>query len=305
MSFSSSDDDIQLRLRTIRPDSEDEPTLTKRRKVSTPSQPYAPPAPPLKSSTFLRRHAPIVGRVRVSTPRPSNTLSTAKAQNPTPEKLPTKSKVEQKPKKPNFSSSHELVALIVGKEPNIKKLVLHKEAACLYSPVFTAAFNSAFLEGQTQEYRLEEVNEGAAQFLVQWLYNQELTITQLEDGKYNQDEVESLIQLNILADKLLLPRLQNLTLSELSKVCHKSKFAHSFNFHYLYANTGPGSPLRRFVVDHCASVLCSYDYGASSDNFPKEMLVDLAAVLSRSLTPSAIDKLKPEHALTRYHVPEA
>lgn len=198
-----------------------------------------------------------------------------------------------------------MVALIVGKESNVKKLVLHKEAACLYSPVFAAAFNSTFLEGQTQEYRLEEVNEGAAQFLVQWLYNQELTITQLDDGKYNQDEVESLIQLYILADKLLLPCLQNLTLSELWKVCHKSKFAHSYNFHYMYANTGPGSPLRRFVVDHCASTLCSHDYGLSSDNFPKEMLVDLAAVLACSLSPYASIKLKPEYRLTQYHVPEA
>lgn len=70
------------------------------------------------------------------------------------------------------SNSHELVTFLVGKEPNVKKLVLHKESACFFSVVLNRAFNPpASVGGQTQEYRLGDTSEVAVKFLVQWIYH--------------------------------------------------------------------------------------------------------------------------------------
>lgn len=73
----------------------------------------------------------------------------------------------------------EFVTLIVGKEPNEKKYVIHKRFACSYSPVFKSAFNSDFQERQTQICRLEDANDGAVQLLVQWLYAKKLDLSLL------------------------------------------------------------------------------------------------------------------------------
>jgi hypothetical protein len=50
--------------------------------------------------------------------------------------------------------------------------VIQKEVVVLYSPVFKAAFNSDFVEGQTQTYNLEETNIKAFSLVVQWLYGE-------------------------------------------------------------------------------------------------------------------------------------
>jgi hypothetical protein len=50
--------------------------------------------------------------------------------------------------------------------------VIQKEVAVLYSQVFKAAFNSDFVEGQTQTYNLEGANIEAFSLVVQWLYGE-------------------------------------------------------------------------------------------------------------------------------------
>lgn len=104
-----------------------------------------------------------------------------------------------------------------------KKFIVHKDYACHYSPVFKAAFASQFLEGQTQEYRLEDTTEEVLRILVQWLYTQELDSPPIwkEDKELSESEKAdgkqyhvSLVRLWILADSLLMSRLQNIVMRD-------------------------------------------------------------------------------------------
>lgn len=69
-----------------------------------------------------------------------------------------------------------LVTFIVGSEGSTKEYLVHKEIACHHSSDLKAAFNSEFIEGSTQTYRLEDVSEASFNFLMQWLYSQSLNL---------------------------------------------------------------------------------------------------------------------------------
>jgi hypothetical protein len=59
-----------------------------------------------------------------------------------------------------------IVKLYAGEDETEKPLSLHKQVACYYSPVFKAAFNSRFKEGETQTYKLEEATQRAVRLLI-------------------------------------------------------------------------------------------------------------------------------------------
>jgi len=84
-----------------------------------------------------------------------------------------------------------------------------KEVVCFHSPDLNAVFNSGFIEGQTQTYRLDDTTERAFRLLVQWLYFQKFELIQLTDdweqssyGNAEKAEEMSLVELWVLADKL-------------------------------------------------------------------------------------------------------
>ncbi|KAK0126627.1 hypothetical protein ONS95_008213 [Cadophora gregata] len=90
---------------------------------------------------------------------------------------------------PSLRKPQQLVTLLAGDSPT--KFVVHKYFACHYSPVFDAAFNGNFLEGQTQEYKIQDVDEETVRLLVHWLYTQTL------------DTMSSRISGNILIPRIL------------------------------------------------------------------------------------------------------
>jgi hypothetical protein len=50
------------------------------------------------------------------------------------------------------------------------------EFACHHSPVLKAAFNSSFIEGQTQTYRLEDMLPSAFRLLAKWFYSERIDV---------------------------------------------------------------------------------------------------------------------------------
>ncbi|KAG4424720.1 hypothetical protein IFR04_002068 [Cadophora malorum] len=125
---------------------------------------------------------------------------------------------------PDFSHPDVFVTFLIGPEPNPTKFVVHREFACYHSKVLNAAFNSNFIEGQTQTYQLEDTTPGTFKLLVQWLYTQKLKISQLTcpeqfgglAEKVDRDadvcwyeEDMNLARLWVLADRLGMPKLQN------------------------------------------------------------------------------------------------
>ncbi|TVY89194.1 hypothetical protein LAWI1_G005964 [Lachnellula willkommii] len=113
------------------------------------------------------------------------------------------SATSSKPKKNlNFCGVPSFVTFIVGKEA--QKFTVHKNLAEHYSPFFEKAFNSGFVEGQTQEMVLEDVEAGIFGYLVNWLYTKEII--------HPDDEEIQLVEfakLWVLAGRFLIPRLQN------------------------------------------------------------------------------------------------
>jgi len=67
--------------------------------------------------------------------------------------------------------------------------------------------------------------------------------------------------------------------------------------HHVYEHTAVGSPLRAFTVEYCAT-LDKEDFAANAENFPHDMLIELASFCVAALP--AKDVCRKE----RYLVPE-
>jgi hypothetical protein len=180
-----------------------------------------------------------------------------------------------------------MVTLIAVNGNDTKEFLVHKEFACHYSPTLNAAFNSTFIEGQTQTYRLEEFSEGVVRLLVQWLYTQNLDIGQLHLQHENKEITEQsapeaedenllLAQLWVLADQLFIPKLQNLVINIFHEFMNDQQKKMPVNcYSYVYNNTSKESKLRLYLLHCCACYLSSGWYTKHADCFPKEMLLDL------------------------------
>ncbi|KAE9381285.1 hypothetical protein N431DRAFT_301748, partial [Stipitochalara longipes BDJ] len=150
---------------------------------------------------------------------------------------------------PELRNPTQMVTLWAGHRDDAKRFVMHKDFACHYCPVFKAAFNGKFLEGQSQEYRLSEDKEEVVRFLVEWLYTQDInTRRRQEIGSVDEDADEdlTLVKLWILADELLLPRLQNAVLYKLQRIREAFRHTPLKCLHYVYEHTEFASPLREW-----------------------------------------------------------
>jgi len=146
----------------------------------------------------------------------------------------------------------EFVTLVAGKGESSEEFGVHKEFACHYSPVLRAAFKSSFVVGRTQTYRFEEVAIDIVRLLVNWIYTQELhTAHDAEWGEEACLEDEYLAQLWVLADKLLIPSLQNMVKDKIQHRRNKSRSVAIWTLDYVWANTSGNSPLRRLMRDQC------------------------------------------------------
>ncbi|KAK0100250.1 hypothetical protein ONS96_007533 [Cadophora gregata f. sp. sojae] len=214
---------------------------------------------------------------------------------------------------PSLRKPQQLVTLLAGDSPT--KFVVHTYFACHYSPVFDAAFNGNFLEGQTQEYKIQDVGEETVRLLVHWLYTQKLDTIELQYLRKHHDpkdfgvdslsQTKALIQLWVLGEKLLIPRVQNSALDEILRIRYHTGISVPTQYLYIYENTSAGSPLRRFFVDLCVS-RCKNPprYNDSSDRYPKEMLLDIITKLTTIYTKHERLRLDPKHNMAAYRVLE-
>lgn len=152
-------------------------------------------------------------------------------------------------------NANDLVFLIAKDE---SKFTVHKAFACFYSPVLKAAFESEFIEGQTQTFRLSDYDADTVQLFVYWVYSQEVSPVQVPAkndtlGKY---EVFTAAQLALaqvwnLAGYLCVPRLQNYTIRKLEEVCDEFEYVPNTALHYVYETTAVDSPLRKWFLHRC------------------------------------------------------
>jgi hypothetical protein len=68
--------------------------------------------------------------------------------------------------------------LLIGEGDKPEKFTVHKEFACRVK-AFDSAFNSNFMEGQTQTYRIDDTSADAFRLFAQWLYGQDLDLFEM------------------------------------------------------------------------------------------------------------------------------
>jgi len=147
------------------------------------------------------------------------------------------------------------------------------------------AFESGFIEGQTQTYKLDDVEPKVVQVLLHWLYTQKLDIeVAREQDSQNFLHLEEpfilAVSLWALADKLLLPGLQNEVVDWIDRVCREEEYAPTHCLKHVYNCTGAGSLLRKLFISQTAHYMPSNWYTTQAKDFPQEFLIDLAEYFS-------------------------
>lgn len=177
-----------------------------------------------------------------------------------------------------FRDPATLVTFLIG--PEATKFVAHKEFVAYHSKVLKAAFESGFIEGLTQTYTISDTTARAFRLLMQWFYSDTLKLPQKSmehnvppDREALQSEYMSWVEAWILADKLSMPRLQNVLIDAMWKF---SRYCGSFNaMHYIYDNTSVDSALRKLSVKQAVDGWSPRLISEFGDSFPREMLKDV------------------------------
>jgi len=136
---------------------------------------------------------------------------------------------------------------------------------------------------------------------MQWMYRARIPFTAHADDDWSSyhksseeygahlpkcsKEILVMFQLWVLADKLLIPEVQNLTIKhihEVAQVCPGPLVDH---LNYLYANTAEKSPLRAMVVDKVIWKLGKgYWDKRFEELYPKDFLIDVAYAFTHAAT---------------------
>lgn len=186
-----------------------------------------------------------------------------------------------------------MVTIYVG--PERKAFRVHKEVACLYSPVLRAAFNSNFIEGQTQTYTLEGCDK-AFQLILQWMYGQLITPPATKEyfhlilakDRSLRTTQDSEIQLKMLrypgeliaawlvADYLQIPRLQNYLVDQMEQWRSDFNGSAAIWMNFLYEYVPRGKAIRELVFEQAVRFVSErwYSYSTFPELFPKEFLLD-------------------------------
>jgi len=218
------------------------------------------------------------------------------------------------------SNPQELVTFNIGSGTAKKIFLVLKEVATIYSPVLHAAFRSDFLEGKTQSYTLEDVEPELFKLMVQWLYGQKLEyfftqadVNSLRANPNNTEEERNnvhgkieerqrlFVRLWVLADRLAIPRLQNLVADELESIrCDWDESVAWRCLSYVYENTAERSTLKWLLLNQCFRSVSPCLMADDEDHIPKKFLLD---TLTFSHLGTWIDLGDRERFRSPLHVP--
>lgn len=108
-----------------------------------------------------------------------------------------------------------MVSINVSRCADAKTFLVHKEFLCYYSPFFDAAFNGGFEEGLALEMDFSDVSSEVFDAFVNWIYGQNVVVdSETAPGL----QLVLLIDLWILGDRFMAPKLQNQSLVAFDKV---------------------------------------------------------------------------------------
>ncbi|KAE8446865.1 hypothetical protein EG329_011496 [Mollisiaceae sp. DMI_Dod_QoI] len=216
---------------------------------------------------------------------------------------------KRKMEPPTFSDPTALVTFIIGKDDNKKTFIIHKDVVCESSSVLKAAFESEFVEGQTQTYKLEDTTERAFKLLMQWMYAGRFTVKQFQEDWAEDDEAEtsenwSIIELWVLADKLCMLSLQNKAIETLDRISNVSVTIFTSEIRYIYESTSSGSPLRRYIIAQIALFLSKgqFEWASTQGFLTKEVLLDVIIFSKENLVKNGLEYSQDHFEVSDYFV---
>lgn len=139
-----------------------------------------------------------------------------------------------------------MVDILVG--PNKKPYRVHKDLLCAKIPYFNAMFNGGFQEATKQAATLPEDNPEVFDLLLEWVYTGRLSpVSSTNDAPVRDWRV--LLELYLLAEKIVLPKLMDCTMSTIVASYEQSRNLPSNDrIERVYQESPPQSLLRKFMV---------------------------------------------------------
>ena len=110
---------------------------------------------------------------------------------------------------------------------------------------------------------------------------------------------QSLVELWVLAESLLIPALQDAVIDEIDRISSYKLAIDSNAFSYVYKRTSEGSQLRRLCRDHC---LAFCDTPSRKVKWPKEFLLDVLDAVLPVVSETSKSSFGPCKHLARYYV---
>lgn len=170
------------------------------------------------------------------------------------------------------SNPQTMVTIHVKNENATKEqsFIVHKEFICYYSPFFDAAFNGSFIEGASQALDLEDVEPAIFALLVGWIYSQTVPP---QDAYIPRS---ALCALWVLADRLLIPKLQNevIVALDIASTHFTSARPTGAASTWVYQKTTSRSPLRRYLT-HLVAAAPPNSKEPKLELYPTELLIDV------------------------------
>ncbi|KAI9643697.1 hypothetical protein NHQ30_008320 [Ciborinia camelliae] len=206
-----------------------------------------------------------------------------------------------------LNASMDMVAIHIKGENGVvdgPPFYVHKDFLLHASPYFGAVFESGFAESNTQTLHFEESSREIFAMLIQWVYTGSLNtianfeiedrknlplgvgLSTLQGNQLNEyikksqelafEHTTKLIDLWFLADKVLMPSLQNAAMLAIESLRFFTPLQGlpADVCTAIYAKTPRGSPLRRYLADTTLRRLHPQAEDKGED-FPHDMLIDI------------------------------
>lgn len=193
------------------------------------------------------------------------------------------------------------MVLIHGPGDSAEHFHIHRTFAICRSPIFKAAFEGPYLEAQSQTYKIDgPFDDNAIRILAHWIYTMKIDFEHIKDPKTGEllelpdepvelegDErtpgidtfIDALVQLWVLADRLLMPKLQNAAMKSFDKLTTSQELLPSpKTCGYVYENTSEDSPLRRYILQRWSMDSRPFGFKSHSQDLPHEMLCEMTAL---------------------------
>jgi hypothetical protein len=174
----------------------------------------------------------------------------------------------------NSDDYGQMIAVIVGSEPNEQSFYAHKGLLEHYSSYFRAALRDVWEEGHTKTVKLPDDDPNVYAAAFRWIYSGKLYTTLTASGDIPLD-FPLICDIYVFGDARGIPELCNAAIDlwyQKSVQVWKYPYEHLI---YVYESTLPGSQLRRFVVNDATG---NYNFNKLEeffDEFPKEFLADV------------------------------